>query len=244
MPVKNQNKVRVACPQCGNLQLEPASAYSTNCKKCHAHFLVQGAQPSSAKVHAAGKARPPIIERREIVCFQCGTTLEAPATAESTMCKRCSAHVDLRDYNISQAVSKNFRTHGRFVIEEKGYVFNTEVLANAASIKGKFLGTLNAVQSLTIYSTADIRGSFTTGRLIIPAGNHFRWPEIKAGAAEIGGELVATLRAEGTVLLKSTARFFGDVEASNLVIELGAVVVGTMRIGRFGWSTRTDEPVH
>jgi cytoskeletal protein CcmA (bactofilin family) len=67
--------------------------------------------------------------------------------------------------------------------------------------------------------------------LIIPEGNHFRWPEIKVGAAEIGGELVTNLRAEGTVLLKATARFFGDVEARGLVVESGAVVVGAMKIG-------------
>src|SRR6185295_13397493 len=152
-------------------------------------------------------------------------------TAESTMCKRCSAHVDLRDYNITHAVSKNFRTHGRFVIEEKGYLFNTEAMVGDAILKGKFLGQLNATRSLTIYSSADIKGSFTTGRLIIPDGNHFRWPEIKVGAAEIGGELVANLRAEGTVLLKTTARLFGDVEARGLVVESGAVLVGAMKIG-------------
>jgi cytoskeletal protein CcmA (bactofilin family) len=33
------------------------------------------------------------------------------------------------------------------------------------------------------------------------------------------------------VLLKSTARFFGDVEAANLVVESGAVFVGVARVG-------------
>jgi len=221
----------VACPRCGNLQLEPASAYSTNCKKCHTHFLVQEVRQPAAKTQATAKIRQPVIEQKQVVCFQCGTTLEVPTTAESTMCKRCSAHVDLRDYNIDHAVSKNFQTHGRFVIEEKGYVFNTEAMVDTAVIKGKFLGKLTAARSLTIYSSAEIKGSFTAGRLIIPGGNHFRWPKIKAGAAEIAGELVTNLRAEGTVLLKSTARFFGDVEAGNLVVERGAVLVGDMKIG-------------
>src|SRR5690242_1981752 len=143
MPAKKQDKVRVACPQCGNLQLEPASAYSTICKKCHAHFLVQEVRAPAAKGKPAAKSRLPAIEKRQIICFQCGTALKAPATAESTMCKRCSAHVDLRDYTITHAESKNFRTHGRFVIEEKGYLFNTEAMVGTAIIKGKFLGKLN-----------------------------------------------------------------------------------------------------
>ena len=33
------------------------------------------------------------------------------------MCKRCSTHIDLRDYQITNAVSKNFKTKGQFVIE-------------------------------------------------------------------------------------------------------------------------------
>ena len=63
-------------------------------------------------------------------------------------------------------------------------------------------------------------------------GNHFRWPDpIQAGSAEIAGELTANLRAQGTVILKSTARLFGNLEVTNLVVEDGAVVVGKMRIG-------------
>ena len=37
--------------------------------------------------------------------------------------------MDLRDYTINSAVSKNFKTRGAFVIEPKGYVFNTEIIA-------------------------------------------------------------------------------------------------------------------
>ena len=71
------------------------------------------------------------------------------------------------------------------------------------------------------------------GRLVVPAGNHFRWKDaLRVGGAEIGGELVATLYSAGTVLLKSTARLFGDVQAANLVVESGAVFVGAARVGR------------
>jgi cytoskeletal protein CcmA (bactofilin family) len=68
--------------------------------------------------------------------------------------------------------------------------------------------------------------------LVIPADNHFRWPgSIKVGSAEIAGELVANLRAQDSVTLKSTARFFGNVDAKNISVEDGAVVVGKMQIG-------------
>jgi len=149
------------------------------------------------------------------------------------MCKRCSSHVDLRDYQITKTESKNFRTYGRLVIEEKGYVLNTDSLVGEAVIKGRLIGKIVAHRTLEIYSTASIKGSFNTGRLIIPAGNHFQWPELlRIGGAEIGGELAANIQSSGTIVLKSTGRLFGDIQAANLVVESGAVFVGNARIGR------------
>ena len=225
MPAIPQDKILVPCPHCGHPQLEPRGAYSTVCKKCGVHYRVQEAlQPA----HAASRAEP---ERKHITCFGCAADLAVPVSAQSTMCKRCGAYLDLRDYRISEAVSKNFKTKGTFLVELKGYVFNTEVLVGDAVIRGRFLGKLVAEQTLTIYSTAQIKGCLKAGRLLIPAGNHFRWQDqINVGGAEITGELVARLHADGTIVLKSTARMFGDLEAQHLVVEPGAVVVGHMRI--------------
>ena len=226
MPASKPDKVLVACPHCGHSQSEPRTAISTNCKQCRRHFHVQPAlHPAPQKIEA-------VLERRRITCFDCGAELEVPVSAESTMCKRCSRYVDLKDYHITNAVSKNFKTKGAFTVEPKGYVFNTEVVAAEAVLKGRFLGKLFAEHSLTIHSTAEIKGSFQTGCLIIPTDNHFRWKEpIQVGAAEIAGELVNDLHAHGTITLKATARMFGNLSARHLVIEEGAVVVGQLRIG-------------
>jgi len=228
MPASKQDKVLVACPHCGHEQPEPRTAFSTVCKKCRKHFHVQ----EILEVRPARKTVERVPERRRITCFDCGADLEVALSAESTMCKRCSSYVDLKDYRITNAVSKNFKTKGAFVLETKGYVFNTEAIVGDAVIKGRFLGKLVAERSLTIYSTAEFKGSFKTARLIIPAQNHFRWNEpIKLGSAEIAGELAANLHARGTIVLKSTARLFGDVEAGGMVVQEGAVVVGQWRIG-------------
>src|SRR5258705_329317 len=199
------DKVLVTCPKCGHGQREPPAVYSTVCKKCRQHSGVRDLARPAAKVQA------PPRELKHISCFKCGAALEVAFTAQSTMCKRCSSHVDLRDYHIANAVSKNFKTKGRFVIEAGGFLFNTDTIAGEAVLKGRLLGKLAAEYSLEIYSSAEIKGSFKTTRLIIPPGNHFRWPEtISLLSAEVGGELVANLNAAETVLLKSTGRFFGQ----------------------------------
>jgi cytoskeletal protein CcmA (bactofilin family) len=226
MPPSKQEKVPVPCPHCGHSQLVPPTAVSTVCKECGQHFHVQDAlKPKARKVTKAP-------ELRTIHCFDCGTELKVPVAAESTMCKRCSTHIDLRDYSFANAVSKNFRTKGSFVVEQKGYVFNTEAIVGEAVIKGRFLGKLKAERTLTIYTGAEIKGTFTAGLLVIPAKNRFWWGErINVGSVEISGELTADIIATETVIVKSTGVYFGNAQAQNLVVEPGAVVVGEMRIG-------------
>src|SRR6185436_19741253 len=190
MVKSKQDTIQVICPKCGHAQPEPRSAYSTICKKCRAHFRLQEAPPPELKL------QKPLIEQKVIRCFQCGTDLSVPIATESTMCKRCSSHVDLRDYVITQTLSKNFRTYGRLVIEDKGYLLNTDSQVGEAVIKGRFIGKITADRVLEIHSSARIKGTFSAGRLIVPAGNHFRWTEaLRVGAAEIAGELVADIHS-------------------------------------------------
>ena len=60
--------------------------------------------------------------------------------------------------------------------------------------------------------------------------NGWRKDTLKIGSAEIAGELKADVHAEGTVLLKATAKMFGDIEAKGFVVEEGAVIVGNAKI--------------
>jgi len=219
-------KVLLNCPHCGHRQPEPPTAYSSVCKKCSQYFRVQDALHPVAKVEEAPK------HTKQIACFKCGAELSVPPAAQSTMCKKCSSHVDLRDYQVANAASKNYKTKGRFVIEESGFLFNTDSIVGEAVLKGRLLGKLTAERSLEIHTSAEIKGSFKTTRLIIPPGHRFRWPEaINLVEADIGGELVAHLQVERTIVLRATARLFGDIRAGSLVVEEGAVFVGAAKVG-------------
>ena len=226
MPARIQDTVSVACPKCGHSQQEPRTAYSTRCKKCQEHFRLEEA------LHPAAPAAKPSIPTRRVQCFQCGTDLDAAIAATSTMCKRCSSHVDLSDHQIAHTISKNYRTHGRLVVEEKGYLLNTDALVGEAVLKGRVIGKVHATRLLEIHTSARLQGTLSGGILVIPHGHHFFWRDlIHLTGAEISGELSASLQATGTVILKASARFFGNVEAGNLVVEPGAVFVGMARIG-------------
>ncbi len=226
MAAKPQDKALVACPQCGHQQEESRAAISSNCRQCGGYLRVQELLHPVAKVVAAAP------EQRHLSCFDCGAELDVPTAAQSAMCKRCSSYLDLKDYVINSAVSKNFKTKGRFIVESKGYVFNTTIIARDISVRGQIIGQLTAEESLTLYSTAEIKGTFQAKRLIIPAHNVFHWREpLRIGGADIAGELVADIFADQTVTLRAGARLFGQVQARNLIVEAGAVLVGPMKIG-------------
>ena len=226
MPARKQDQAQIVCPHCGHEQWEPRLGISSNCRGCGRYLLVQDLLHPTAKA----PAKPP--EQKRVTCFDCGLDLEVPAAAQSAMCKRCSSYIDLQDYAINNAVSKNFKTKGRFVVEGKGYVFNTEVLARDIVIRGRVIGKLTAEHSLTVYSTAEINGSLRAALLVIPAGNCFHWKQpLCVGGVEIIGELVSDIRADTTVTIRSTGRLFGDVRARHLVVEEGAVLVGQASIG-------------
>jgi len=226
MPPLKLDRIAVTCPRCGQSQLEPRTAYSSICKQCHQHFRLEQVLRLPAQ-----PARP-LLEPKLVRCFLCGTEFAVPAAATSAICKRCRGHVDLANYRVTQTVTRKFRTHGRLVIEEKGFLFDSEAQAGEILVKGRFIGKLVAEGTLEINSSANIKGSLTAGRLVIPAGHHFRWPEpLPIEAADISGELVAPLQASGTVRLRATARFFGAVQARHFVVDSGAVFVGTARIG-------------
>jgi len=221
-------KVSVTCPKCGHTQLEPPTAYSSVCKKCREHFRLQDLRKPSSQ--PAQQAR----ELKRVRCFTCGTDLDVPVMAQSTMCKRCSSHVDLRDYHITSTVSKNFKTKGRFVIDETGYLLNTDSVAGEVILKGKLRGKM-AADIFHIYPTAEIKGSFNAGKLIIPVITNFRWPEIiRVQSAEIAGEVVGNLHATSAVVLKSSGRMFGNIVAAAVVVESGAVWVGNAMVGPLG----------
>lgn len=218
-------KALLTCPRCGRQQMESRAAFSAACRSCGLYWRVQ------EMLKPAPKSAPPPPEQRHIACFDCGAELDVPASAQSTMCKKCSAYIDLHDYSINNAVSKNFKTKGAFVIQPTGYVFNSETIATEAVIKGRFIGKLTAEKSLTLYSTAQIKGSFTAGRLVVPAANQVKWAgEVKVDSAEIAGELLADVSAR-SVRVKSTGRLVGVLKASSLVAEAGASIEVEARIG-------------
>ena len=107
--------------------MEYAAAKSTMCRQCGAHFV-----PSAAKLEvrlrpkdepAPAMADPSVFRKLEgfwtkhhssiIECFDCKAAQQISSAASSTICPKCSKHIDLRDYKITTSFSRSIRTYGQ-----------------------------------------------------------------------------------------------------------------------------------
>lgn len=99
------------------------------------------------------------------------------------------------------------------------------LLGPGAEFDGKltFRGTLRIDAKFT--------GSIVTDDVLI-VGEHARMnAEITCGTVVIHGEVNGNVHATGAVELRHTAKLRGDVTSPSLVIERGALLQGTVRLG-------------
>jgi cytoskeletal protein CcmA (bactofilin family) len=102
------------------------------------------------------------------------------------------------------------------------------LLGPGAEFDGKltFRGTLRIDAKFT--------GSIVTDDVLI-VGEHARMnAEITCGTIIVHGEVNGNVRATAAVELRHTAKLRGDVTSPSLVIERGALLQGTVRLGEKG----------
>ncbi len=78
----------------------------------------------------------------------------------------------------------------------------------------------------------------TKGNLLVAEGARLSG-EVKACNAQIDGEMVGNLNANGKVLLSATASLEGDLETARLEVADGATFVGRVIVGAKGAKTGT-----
>ena len=140
--------------------MEYAAAKSTMCRQCGAHFV-----PSAPKLQAAAspQRRTRRARCRSVALAKTGGLLEQDTTARSssvliarprrksvpprtsTICPKCSKHIDLRDYKITTSFSRSIRTHGQVHLTAKGDLSSSNVICRSALIEGKLRGNLHCL---------------------------------------------------------------------------------------------------
>jgi len=229
--------------------MEYVAAKSTMCRQCGAHFVPSAPKlevrlrPKSEPVESV--ADPSLFRRIEglwnkhhsalIECFDCKATQEISSAATSTICPKCSKHIDLRDYKITTSFSRSIRTHGQVHLTAKGDLSSSSVTCRSALIEGKMRGNVNCLGTATINFSGKIPGRLTAEHVLIERKcevQFFRRLQVKS--IEIRGHMTGEIIAEGTVVIHRNATLDGNVTAKSISVEKGGIFSGQLIIGSAG----------
>jgi cytoskeletal protein CcmA (bactofilin family)/ribosomal protein S27E len=242
-------KVSVDCPHCGFKQMEYAAAKSTMCRQCGAHFV-----PLAPKVQVRLRSKDEPVESVPdvslfrklegfwtkhhsaiIECFDCKATQEISSAAHSTICPKCSKHIDLRDYKISTSFSRSIRTNGQIHLTAKGDLSSSNVTCRAALIEGKLRGNLQCLGRATINFTGKIPGRLTAEHILVDRKSVVQFfRRVRVKSIEIRGRMTGEIIADGTVIIHRNAVLDGNVTAKSISVEKGGIFCGQLIIGSAG----------
>jgi cytoskeletal protein CcmA (bactofilin family) len=229
--------------------MEYAAAKSTMCRQCGAHFV-----PSAPKLQVRLRSKdepvgpvadPSLFRRLEgfwskhhsaiIECFDCKATQQVSSAASSTICPKCSKHIDLRDYKITTSFSRSIRTNGQVHLTAKGALSSSNVTCRAALIEGKLRGNLHCLGTATINFTGKIPGRLTAEHILVERKSDVQFfRRVRVKSIEIRGRMTGEIIAEGTVVIHRNAMLDGNVTAKSISVEKGGIFCGQLVIGNAG----------
>ncbi|MGZ4985176.1 MAG: bactofilin family protein [Chthoniobacterales bacterium] len=242
------------CPHCGFKQMEYAAVKSTMCRQCGSAFVPSAPKQPEIKLRAPRELKPtpppspeePSLlnkiegfwkpQRSSVVeCFECKTRQEINTAVDSTTCRKCSAHLDLRDYKITTSFSRAIRTHGELHVTARGDLSSSQVACRAALIEGKLRGDLHCAGTATINYSGKIPGRLSADHVLIERKSEVQFfRRVRTKSIEIRGHMTGEIIASGVVVIHRNASLDGNVTAKAISVEKGGMFTGQLVIGSTG----------
>jgi cytoskeletal protein CcmA (bactofilin family) len=170
-----------------------------------------------------------------IECFDCKATQEISSAATSTICPKCSKHIDLRDYKIATSFSRAIRTHGQIHLTAKGDLSSSSVTCRSALIEGKMRGNVLCLGTATINFIGKIPGRLTAEHVLVERKSVVQFfRRVRVKSIEIRGRMTGEIIAEAAVVIHRNAMLDGNVTAKSISVEKGGIFCGQLIIGNAG----------
>jgi cytoskeletal protein CcmA (bactofilin family) len=230
--------------------MEYAAAKSTMCRQCGAHFAPMmpkaDARVSTKNEQPESVAATPSFRRKlegfwpkqgssVVECFDCKAKQEVSAAASSTICPKCSSHIDLRDYKIATSFSRSIRTHGEIHLTAKGDLSSTSIVCRTALLEGKMRGNVHCAGTATINFIGKIPGRLTAGHVLVERKSDVQfYRQVRVKSIEIRGRMTGDIIADTVVVVHRNAVLDGNVTAKSISVEKGGLFSGQLIIGSSG----------
>ena len=178
-------KIEVACPECGQTQMESENFISTVCRGCGHYFKSARAKDSGRR-----KVRRTAFKKRELTCADCGSVQEVAEEAQSSTCLACGRHLELGHREILGEHLGNLSLEGELKIGPKGNFGGSRARAARIVLQGRASGYLEAAEWLRVEGQSKLRTGASGGKLEICAGAVLEAGEpVLFQSGEIDGEL-------------------------------------------------------
>ena len=190
----------------------------------------QPPQPAQGATTMGHTALPP---RQHIRCFECGYEFNLTGRQHSTYCPKCRTTLDLAGYTIDAECRETLKTLGKIRITPRGSVSSATLMATDLDLQGTIAGcNVTVFRQLTVFPGADfIRHEVKTADLRIEPGAELAMRKESAFRnVDLAGKLKANIYATGSVTLRATSTFNGEIHGAHLVVEEGAVLQGSFDI--------------
>ena len=229
-------RIEIRCPHCNNLQWEPETVQSTNCRKCGSYIHLEKGHVASSGHEMSFLATPHHHEeskgRIDVACPSCGNHQQEPASAKSTYCRKCGGYIQLEkpakasgSYEQRENVLAGLHKLQDMLGVQRTTIARCfecpgerEVPKAATSTLCPKCGAYIDLQDYKI-SGAYTRSIRTGGRLVIAAKGDLISRRAYCGSAEIEGSLRANLICSGDVTIKRKGKIGGEIEARNIRID-------------------------
>lgn len=170
---------------------------------------------------------------RDVACFECDRTHQAPSEASSTLCPACGAYIGLKDYDIRDNWNRRIQTRGNVIIHKKATVTGITIRCHHLTVHGKLTGGVECSGDFVIQSHGKIMGKVRCKRLIIEKRAHVEFSNpVQCEDAIIDGDVTGNFTCTGKLHLKKKATLNGDIKVATMAVDEGARHRGRMAIGQ------------
>jgi cytoskeletal protein CcmA (bactofilin family) len=219
--------------------MESSFARTTLCRKCGQHFSLERKAPPPVKLP---EREPSLLKKlagmigrqriRQICCNACQTRQEVSSSASSSLCQKCGAYIDLKDFKVATVFSRNIQTQGIIQVTPRGELTSTKSVCGEAHIQGKVHGTLICSGEVTVKFRGRLLGAIDAYKLIVEKKSDVEFVRpLKAHFAEIQGKVSARVIADNVTIAKG-GHLEGTVFAKAITVEKGGIFQGELVIGK------------
>lgn len=171
------------------------------------------------------------LQKREVVCFECGVSQLVSRRAGSTQCRACSTFIDLRDWDVRTPHTGRIRTRGDVRVHKKGALLGTAVYCGSLILHGKVNGSVQAQETVEIQTDCNIIGQIRCRRFVVGRKCVVRCHQpVYTEELEVHGWLSGRIFVTGKSVIEGRATLEGTLITGALHLRPGGTLNGDVEV--------------